>query len=162
MKTILVSTLLGCLLLAGCSSAPVYRAAASPSDYGYRDTALTSSRFQVRFSGGYGVARETVENLALLRAAQVSLAHGSPRFRVVSSNTDSITDYDRPRVSVGYGRGFGYWGTGIGVSHSYAYARYETILEIQLGADLPKQGEHIYNAREVEQHLSAIADGAPG
>ncbi len=162
MKTILVSTLLGCLLLAGCASAPVYRAASSPNDYGYRDTALTSSRFRVRFAGGYGVARETVENLALLRAAQVALAHGSQRFRVVSSDTDSITDYDQPRVSVGYGRGWGYWGSGVGISHSYAYARYETVLEIQIGADLPAKGEHIYNAKEVEQHLSVVAKGVSG
>lgn len=153
-----VSALLLCALLAGCASGPVYRAAPAPGDYGYRDTRLTADHYRVSFSGDDGVARETVENFALFRAAQVALDHGSPRFRVVSRETSPITDYadTGPTVGFGYGWGYPFWGTGIGYQTSIvSRTRYQTVLQIQIGSAVPKQGPDVYNAEQVKQNLSA-------
>ena len=145
------------LLLAGCATGPVYKAADQPGDYGYRSTMLTPDQFRVSFSGGYGTARETVENFALFRAAEVTLERGASRFQVVSRETSPITETSGsgPTASVGYGWGFPYWGAGIGYGTSISSrTRYETVLQIRIGGDLPRQGPDIYDAREVKQHLA--------
>ncbi|HET7315188.1 CC0125/CC1285 family lipoprotein [Salinisphaera sp.] len=142
-------------LLAGCASGPVYRPAAQPGDYGYRDTMLTHQHYRVSFSGGYGTARETVDNFALFRAAQVALSHGADHFRVVSWHTSPITESTAfgPTASIGYG--YPLWSTGFGYSTgSVSRTRYESVLQIQIGADVPDQGPHIYNARQIKQNLS--------
>lgn len=145
-------------LVAGCASGPAYRPAVEANDYGYRDTQLTSNRYRVSFAGDYGMARETVENFALFRAADVALDHGATRFRINSRETSPVTsNYSGgPTTSIGYGFGFPYWGTGVGYSTGGASrTRYETVLEIQLGDDLPEQGQDIYDASELKRHLSA-------
>ncbi|KEZ77497.1 hypothetical protein C41B8_09861 [Salinisphaera hydrothermalis C41B8] len=145
-------------LLAGCASGPVYRAAEKPGDYGYRDTMLTSQHYRVSFSGDDGTARETVDNFAMFRAAQVALSHGYDRFRVVSQQTSPITettDYG-PSAAVGYGWGYPFWGTGIGYSTgSVSRTRYETVLQIQIGPDVPKEGPDVYDALQIKQNLAA-------
>lgn len=160
MQRLLMVLLAAGLVLAGCASVPVYRPAPTANDYGYRNTALTASRFRVSFAGGYGVARETVENLALFRAAQVTLSHGATRFRVVSSDTTRVTGHTGPSAAVGYGYGMPFWGTGIMLSHRHARARYETLLEIVVQPDLPVAGAHVYDARQVKRHLAALANTA--
>lgn len=162
MNAVSVSLLLGCLVLAGCASVPIYRPASTPSEYGYRDKALTDSRFLVSFAGGYGVARETVEKLALLRAAQVALAHGSRRLRVVSSETESVTGYSVPATSITFGFGYPFWFSGVTYSRRFPHTRYETVLKIEIGPGLPAGGPHIYDALELKRHLAAAAQGREG
>lgn len=145
-------------LLAGCASGPVYRPAAQPGDYGYRDTMLTSQHYRVSFAGGYGTARETVENFALYRAADLALSHGAERFRVVSRQTSPITENENfgPTASVGYGWGYPFWSTGVGYgTSSVSRTRYESVLQIQIGSDVPAQGPDVYDARQIKQNLSA-------
>lgn len=158
MKTLLARVVLGCLLLAGCTSLPVYRPASTANDYGYRATALTDTRYRVSFAGGYGVARGTVQNLALYRAAQVALSHGAVRFRVVSRETGAVTDHAAPVATIGYG--YPFWGASIGIAHTFGRKRYETLLEIQIGPNVPESGPNIYNAVEIKQHLAALANTA--
>lgn len=158
MKMTLTGVMLGCLLLAGCASGPIYRPASTPNDYGYRDTALTDTRYQVTFAGGYGVALETVRQLALFRAAQVALSHGADRFRVVSRETDSVVSRTSPVTSFGYG--YPFWGMSVGVTRTSDRTRYETVMEIQVGPQVPETGADIYNAMKVIQHLSALAQAA--
>lgn len=146
------------VLLAGCASGPVYRPAAKPGDYGYRDTMLTAQHYRVSFAGDDSTARETVENFALFRAADVALSHGAAHFRVVSRETSPITENSRygPSASVGYGWGYPFWGTGIGYgTGGVSRTRYESVLQIQVGADVPDQGPDIYDARQVKKNLSA-------
>lgn len=146
------------VLLAGCASGPVYRPAAEPGDYGYRDTMLTSQHYRVSFAGDDNTARETVENFAMFRAADLTLSHGDDHFRVVSQQTSPITentDYG-PTATVGYGWGYPFWGTGIGYSTgSVSRTRYETVLQIQIGPDVPGEGPDVYDARQIKQNLSA-------
>lgn len=150
-------------LLAACASGPAYRPAATADDFGYRDTLLTSDRYRVSFAGDYGTARETVENFALFRAADIAVNRGATRFRIISRETSPVTTSygGGPTTSIGYGFGYPYWSTGIGYSTGGATrTRYEAVLEIQIGDDLPETGEDIYNAIELKRNLSpAVAAG---
>src|SRR5699024_10735832 len=113
MKRSLPIALLCSVLLVACASGPVYRPASGAHDYGYRDTALTQTQYQVSFAGGYGLAQETVRKLALYRAAQVTLQHGATRFRVVARQTTPVTT-GGPRTTFGFGYGYPFWGLGVG------------------------------------------------
>lgn len=157
MRKHLLTLSLAVMLVAGCAAGPAYRHAPEPGDYGYRDTLLTQGRYRVSFSGGYGMARETVENFALFRAADVTLSRGATRFRIVSRETSPVTSVSGtgPTTTVGYGWGYPYWGTSIGYSSSVrSRTRYETVLEIQIGDDLPEQGPDIYDATELKRNLA--------
>lgn len=156
MKTMLATVLVGCLVLAGCASGPMYRPAPTANDYGYRDSALTGTRYQVSFAAGYGVAVETVRKLALLRAAQVALIHGSDRFQVVSRETNNVTTGGSlPMTSFGYG--YPFWGVGVGFVRVPHRTRYETVLEIEVGSQVPLSGADVYDAASVKQHLLKLA-----
>ncbi|MES1950849.1 MULTISPECIES: hypothetical protein [unclassified Salinisphaera] len=146
------------LLLAACASGPAYRAAPTADGYGYRDTQLTADRYRVSFSGDYDMARETVENFALFRAADVALAHGGERFRINSRETSPVTSTygGGPSTSVGYGWGYPFWGTSIGYSTgASSRTRYETVLEIQIGDEVPAQGPDVYDANQLKHNLAA-------
>jgi len=158
MNTRLLYPLIGCALLAGCASGPAYRPAEQAGDYGYRDTLLTSDRYRVSFVGDYGTPRESVENFALFRAADVVVSHGHERFRITARQTSPVTTTSGggPSTSVGYGWGYPFWGTGIGYSTGgYSRTHYETVLEIQVGAEVPDTGPEVYNAVELKRNLSA-------
>ena len=158
MKPKLLSIVLCSALRAACASGPAYRAAPTADSYGYRDTQLTADRYRVSFSGDYGTARETVENFALFRAANVAVEHGATRFRIVSRDTSPVTSNygGGPSTSIGYGWGYPAWGTSIGYSTGgSSRTRYETVLEIQLGAEVPEQGAEVYDANELKRNLSA-------
>lgn len=155
---LLIASALSTLLVA-CASGPIYRPAPQPGDYGYRDTMLTSQQFRVSFSGDDGTARETVENFALFRAADVALSHGANRFHIVSHETSPITSYNDygPSANFGYGFGYPYWGTGFGYNTGgFSQTRYETVLMIRIGPDVPDQGPEIYDANQVKQNLAPI------
>jgi len=155
-----MTIMLGCLLLAGCTSMPIYRPAATANDYGYRVKALTDRQYRVSFAAGYGVARETVENLALFRAAQLALSHGVQHFEVVSNNTGAVNSYSAPTATIGYGYGYPFWGPGIGYTQSVSRTRYETVLVIDISPDLPANSPHVYDARQIKHNLAALANGA--
>ena len=157
MKSRIAIVALICAVLTACASGPAYRPAAEPGDFGYRDNALTSDRYRVSFAGDYGMARETVENYALFRAADVALGHGADRFRITSRETSPVTSYSGggPSTSIGYGWGYPFWGTSIGYSTGgQSRTRYETVLEIQLGGDLPDNGADVYDAEELKRNLA--------
>ncbi len=156
MKMLCSALLASCLGLAACAGGPVYRPAPEADAYGYRDMAITADRYRVSFAGGYRTARETVENLALYRAAEVALAEGFETFRINARETESISSYSGPSSRVGYGFGYPFWGTSVGFSNARSDTRYETVLEIQVGPDLPDEGRDIYDAREIKRNLSAL------
>lgn len=160
MRAVTAILVSGCLLLAGCAATPVYRPAPTPNDYGYRTQALTDTRFRVSFAAGYRVARETVANLALFRAAQVALSHGARRLRIISSDTQVLTRRHGPVARIGIGADNVFISTGVLLAGGYAERRYQTVLVIQIGPAVPLDGPHVYNAREVKRHLAALANTA--
>lgn len=164
MKTLFIGLIALAVLLTGCASGPAYQPAATPGGYGYRDTRLTAQHYRVSFSGDYGTARETVENFALFRAAQVTLLHGDDHFRVVSQQTWPITDNTDygPTALFGYGYGWGspFWAGGIGLrTAGETRTRYESVIQIEIGPDVPDQGPDIYDARQVKQNLAPEVSG---
>lgn len=159
MKTMLAGALLGCLLLAGCAGGPIYRPAPTANDFGYHDAALTRTRYQVSFAAGYGVAAETVRKLALLRAAEVALLHGSERFQVVARETNDVTT-GGPMPMASFGYGYPFWSGGLGFTYMPYRTRYETVLEIEIGPDVPQSGPHVYDAASVQQHLLGLTQPA--
>ena len=141
------------LVLCACAAGPVYRPATAANGYGYRDSALTDSHYQVSFAGGYGLAQDSVRKFALYRAAQVTLAHGASRFRVVSRQTTPVTT-GGGHSTLGVGFGHPFWGLGVGYAPVPRRTRYETVLDIKIGAGVPASGPDVYDAASVVQHLA--------
>lgn len=141
------------IVLAGCASATLYQPAATPEAYGYRAINLTPDRYRVSFTGNYLTPREKVETYALYRAAEVTVEAGYERFKLVSRETEAITDYDSGGgVTIGYG---GFWnpffgGISTGLGGGDTDNRYRTVAEILVGPRIEgAEGADIYDASEL-------------
>jgi hypothetical protein len=88
MKTLIAASLSAVTLVA-CASAPVPREAAGAYSEGYTERALSADRYLVSYRMD-GADYQRAYDLALWRAAQLSLEKGYPTFEVV--NRDSDTD----------------------------------------------------------------------
>jgi hypothetical protein len=106
MKMILPLTCL-CGFLAGCASAP------NPSDarYGFTESAVSADTFRISFRPGKSSTRQQTEDFAMLKAADICLAHHFPCFAVVDeTSTTNFYTYISPAhyYSQGtlYGDGF--------------------------------------------------------
>lgn len=60
---------------------------------GYSDTQLAPDAFRITFSGNNITSRERAQDLALLRAADVTLSHGFRYFAIVNSESGGSTSY---------------------------------------------------------------------
>jgi len=164
-----LATLSVLLFLAGCASQNLgYHHAVAPGDFGYRNSAITNHHYLVSYTGNYGLARSTVDKFALFRAAELTLAHDHDRFRIVSRETSPVTK-TRSLSNTNFGMGWvaPYWappyiGTEAGFPVTVSSkTRYESVLDIQIGPKVPKNGSDVYNAREVKRHLApTVAGGA--
>lgn len=85
MKTILTLTAVGVLLLAGCATS--YQSTGFTG--GYSETKLAPDVVRVVFRGNAYTKKERAQDLALLRAAELSLAAGYPYFMVLSENSET-------------------------------------------------------------------------
>ena len=88
MKTLIAASL-SALTLAACSSSPTPKAANNAWSEGYTQQALSSNRYLVEYRMA-GSDYQRAYDLALWRAAQLTLEHGYQTFEVV--NRDSATD----------------------------------------------------------------------
>lgn len=154
---IALSALLAALFLGGCATSTPYRAAPEAEDYGYRDMSLTSDRYRVSFAGNSNTSRETVETYVLYRAAEVALDAGHDYFRLVSRDTEALTDYSGFNTGLGVGGFWGdpFFGTSVGVTNARADNRYRSVAEILVGPDIgPAEGRiDVYDARELKSKL---------
>lgn len=153
MKRILFSCVVA-LSLAACATAPtVYQPAATAQDMGWRATRIEADRYRVSFRANPDLKRDQVEDMALRRAAEITLADGYEWFRVVSRNTEQVGGRDRGGTSVGIGGSSGSYGSsvgvGIGLDLSPDSRRYEAALEILLGRGAKPSGADVYDARSV-------------
>lgn len=95
MKQFKMMILLGsAALMAACASAPDYRAASDASGAGYSETPIESDRYRVSYHLNRDDAAEAQE-LALRRAAELTLEKGHDTFELVSQATDTQTERDR-------------------------------------------------------------------
>jgi hypothetical protein len=149
--------------LGACASAPTpYRAASD--GFGYRDQQIESNRYRVSFSANAATNLDAVQDYALYRAAELTLANGDDYFRVVDRQTESrSTGVGSPRIGVGVGSGSSGSNLGVGLStilggYGGGYAEDYTVTLDVLTFEGPKpaDAEDAYDAREVVRRLEPI------
>lgn len=150
--------------LAACASAPVYAPAASHGAAGYSETQIEANRYFVTYRAA-GSAEETLlQDYALLRAADLTLANGRDWFWVDRRTVDNqASSYSGPSIGVGVGGGS--WGhrsgasVGVGVNFPLgggggARASAAT-LEIRFGEGVKPDLANAYDAHAIAANLRA-------
>lgn len=148
------------LLLAACATAPTAYAPSDRGEPGYHDRRIEDDRFQISFTGGPDIGPARTEDLALRRAAEVTLDSGYDWFEVVGRERFGRGDRDSP-VSVGgsVGQSFGSRGyrgssVGLGVSFNSGRVRRDTVtLDILTGHGPRPEGPAFYDARDVVANI---------
>lgn len=147
-------------LLAACATTTPYQAATGPRAAGYDQQRIESDRWRVSFRGSG--PHERIEDLALLRASELTLEQGYDWFQVVSRWHDGrAVGGSGPRFSIGLGGGN--WGrsSGVGVGAGVSFgggagstAR-EVTFEIRLGRGAKPDDPNAYDARAVQSGVRA-------
>lgn len=75
-------------LLVGCATETPYKPAEERGDYGYTETELGDNRYRITFTGNSSTPSETVQDYALLRAAELTLTKGYDWFEAANRNSD--------------------------------------------------------------------------
>ncbi|MDP3739084.1 MAG: hypothetical protein Q8R02_16945 [Hyphomonadaceae bacterium] len=140
--------------LSACATPPtVYQPAVSSEDMGWRATKIENDRYRVSFRANADLKGPQVEDMALRRAAEITLADGYQWFRVVNRNTEQVDGRRAGGTSVGVGGSSGSYGSGVGVGLSFDLSpdsrKYETQLEILLGRGAKPEGVDAYDAQAV-------------
>lgn len=147
--------------LAACTTPPtVYQPAATASAMGWRQTRIETDRYRVSFRSNADLKGPQVEDLALRRAAEITLADGYQWFRVVTRNTEQVSGRRGGGTSVGVGGSTGSYGSGVGVGVGFDLSpdtrQYESSLEILLGKGAKPSEANAYDAQQI---LSRPAGG---
>lgn len=137
---------LAVIILAGALSACATSSAYGPQNGD--DTGFTSQRIeQDRFRVSYTAANEAqARDLALLRAAEVTLDNGFDWFRVICGNTSGDPDARR-RIATRIGVGVG------DIVGLVKGPRMTSAIEIRTGQGEKPSGPDAYDARSVAQNL---------
>ncbi len=152
MKPVLAAAIFGGLILAACASAPApYGPAASEKARGYTSQMIETGRHRVSYRAADAVR---ARDLALLRAAELTLAEGADWFRVTNAYTDGGYDSGRGNSSVSIGGSSGSYGSGVGVGVGIGLggggSREAThVLEILTGRGTKPDDPQVYDARSV-------------
>lgn len=153
------------LVLSACASLAPYGPQQSPVGQGYTEQRIESDRYRVTY---YGVgAPGPVADLALLRAAELTLAQGRDWFEVTQRWTDGRPDSAgglRPSVGVGYGSGrysgrYGSYsssGVGVGVGLNFSGpSPTSTTLEVIMGDGPRPDRPNAYDAAGVRDSIGS-------
>lgn len=155
MKTRLAFGTLALLSLAACMSAPTrYVAAADTDDMGYREQRLEQERYRVSFRGNPDLKGPQVEDMALRRAAELTIQNGYEWFNVVSRNTDLAGgSYTPSGPTIGVGGSTGSFGSGIGIGLGFNLGgdsrQYQSTLEVLMGRGAKPVDPNAYDAQQV-------------
>ena len=155
MRRVLPALLATGLILGGCASLAPYGPQGGPGGQGYSEQRVERDRWRVTYNG-VG-APGPVADLALRRAAELTLSEGYDWFQVTQRYVDGRPDSAggfRPSVSVGYGSShYGGWrtsGTGVGVGLNFSGpSPTSTVLEVRLGRGPRPDAAEAYDARQV-------------
>lgn len=147
------------LVLSACASLAPYGAKGGPGGQGYSEQRIESDRYRVTYDG-VG-APGPVADMALLRAADLTLQSGHDWFEVAQRWTDGHPDGAggvRPSVSIGAGSGRygGYSASGVGVGVGFDISGPQptsTTLEILMGRGARPDRPNAYDARGVRDSL---------
>lgn len=140
--------------LAACATpATVYGPAENSNAIGYREQALEADRYRISFRANPDLDAAGVEDLAMRRAAEVTLRDGGDWFRVVTRDTERYGGRESGGTSVGVGGSTGSFGSSVGVGVGFDLSpdsrRYETIMEILVGTGPKPDEARVYDARSV-------------
>ena len=150
-----LAPLIFALGLAACATPTVFAPAARPDASGYVESRIEGDRWRITFRGGSDAGPARVSDLALLRAAQVTVAQGYDWFRV----TERYGEASPPRgpvLSVGggtesYGRGGGSsFGVGVGGIPLGGGPILSQTMEVLLGKGAVPREPDVYDARSLE------------
>jgi predicted small lipoprotein YifL len=151
-------SLLALLALAACTSGPTYYAPASQGAHGFTEQRIEQDRYRIRFNAGSDTSIEETEDLALRRAAEVTLEQGGDWFIVVSRSREGN---DRDPVSVGSSVSFGTGShgyssrsVGVGVRFDGSAGEKSVRLEILIRSGTRSDDANAYDARDVLAHAS--------
>jgi len=147
------------LALGACATLAPYGPKGGPGGQGFSEQRIESDRYRVTYDG-VG-APGPVADMALLRAAELTLQTGHDWFEVTQRWTDGRPDSAggvRPSVSIGAGSGrYGGWstsGVGVGVGLDLSGpSRTSTTLEVLMGGGRTPDRPNAYVAREVRDSL---------
>lgn len=140
-------------VLTACASAPTVYAPADGGRRGYSEQQIEADRYRVRFDGGSDVSFQQLEDMAIRRAAELTLEQGGDWFILVSRASQG--DDENP-VSVGgsVGQTFGsrrYSGSsvGLGIQFDPGAGEKSIFLEILIrNGNMPDRSD-AYNARDI-------------
>ncbi|HYF23785.1 MAG TPA: hypothetical protein VD929_10350 [Caulobacteraceae bacterium] len=159
-KLLLIS--LSALTLAACTTTTAYAPATSAGSTGFAEQRIESDRWRVSFRGGTDADAHRVTDLALLRAAELTLQNGYDWFWVENRYVDGPRrGYGGPSISIGggtgsYGRHSGVSiGTGVTLPLGGGQPARAVTLEIKTGRGAKPADPNAYDARAVQQSLSA-------
>ena len=156
--------LAGALALSACETSPPpqYGPATGPGANGFSETQIESDRFRVSYHLAGGPSGRAAD-LALLRAAELTLAHGDDWFAVTQRGFENPARNggNGPRVSLGVGgASFGRHtaiGTGIGFTFggpAYGDDGATAFLEVRMAKGAKPADPNAYDAHDVERALS--------
>lgn len=146
---------LALLNLTACASVPTrYIPAAKADDMGYREQRLEQERYRVSFRGNPDLKGPQVEDMALRRAAELTVQNGYQWFSVVSRYTELAGgNYSPTGPTVGIGGSSGSFGSGIGVGVGFNFGgdsrQFESTLEILMGRGAKPAEPNAYDAQQV-------------
>lgn len=155
------------LTLGACASTPApppYTAASTSVALGYSETQIESNRYFVSYRAPSGAEVSVLQDYALLRAAELTLANNRQWFWVDRRTTDEAMSSSSGGSSIGIGIGGGSWGrrsggsVGVGVNvplgnrPAVERARSAT-LEIRFGDGAKPDDPNAYDARSVQTNL---------
>jgi len=152
--------------LAACSVSPTpYQLEGEGG--GYSEQQIEDDRYSIKFIGNKATPRNTVEEYALFRAAEVTLENGHDYFKIVSREIEPIagsTSGFFPSIGIGLGgRNVGVGvstGIGGGGRTDFSYAAYLDI--VVHDGDKPKDDRDAYVALDVVDNLKAkVAANTP-
>jgi flavin-binding protein dodecin len=154
-------------MLAACAT-PTPFAAADSRGYGYREQRIETDRYIVTFSGNSATNGDQVADMALRRAAELTLAEGYDWFEVVS-RTDNVDGGGRSGsgVSVGVGGVSGGGRSSVGTSVGLSFplggggggAASSTSLEVRMGGGERPDRVTAYDALSVARNLAGAVTG---
>ena len=153
--------------MAACASKPTPYGPAT-GDVGYRDQQIESDRYRVSFAGNSATPVDRVQDYALYRAAELTVANGYDYFKVASRSTDSRGGaVGGPSVGVGVGGGSGGGGVGIGLSSilggggGYAQGYTVSMDIVMFHGEKPAADQSAYDAHQVLQRLAPTIQAPP-
>jgi hypothetical protein len=156
--------------LYACGSSSPYVEATSARDYGYSESRITDNRYRVSFRGDADTSSDEVKDMALLRAAEITLRNDYDWFRVLTQETQQdstqtpVTTTRRGADTQQVFRDCGPRGCTTTITPAYTGAdvvaireqdRYTTSIEIVMGDGDLEDPTTAYDATELRRSLAA-------